>query len=126
MTPSTSSVDRALERVQDLYVVQTRLIKLLESDLSDPVIRRQTHASLKEFQALLNRVDQRYMGGEEVWASLMSLPSDVMSLLRRSPVSVRSLKAKASKKPVKAKPAKKPAIKSRVSTVKAGKKKSRR
>ncbi len=126
MTPPTSSVDRALERVQDLYTVQTRLIKLLESDLSDPVIRKQTHASLREFQALLNRVDQRYMGGEEVWASLMSLPSDVMSLLRHSPVSVRSLKAKASRKPSKAKPAKKAVNKSRVSKVKASKKKARR
>ncbi len=121
-----SSIDRALERVQNLYAVQTRLIKLLESDLTDPVIRRETHASLKEFQTLLQRADHRYMGGEDVWQSLKALPTDALALLRKSPSSTRHLKAVAAKaKKAMPAPKAKAVSKSRVSKVK-GKKKSRR
>jgi len=90
---TATRADRALERVQNLYIVQTRLIKLLESDLRDPVIRKETQASIKEFQNLLSKADWRYMGGEEVWESLKMLPRDALAMLRASPASMRHLKA---------------------------------
>ena len=93
----TGRTDRALENVQNLYLMQFRLLDLLESDLRNPVTRKEVRAQMKEFEGLLKKADWRYMGGIDVWETLKALPLEMSKKLRESAVPVlrRSLKASA-------------------------------
>jgi len=84
---TTTSVDRALERVQNLYVMQLELLDLLEKDLGDPVVRKAVRSRMKEFESLLARADWRYMGGMDVWETLKSIPSELAKKLKTSATS---------------------------------------
>lgn len=88
--------DRALEKVQTLYVMQIQLLDLLDRDLSDPVVRKEVKSHMKQFQTLLAQADWRYMGGEDVWEALKSLPQEMARKLKES-----SLSTTRTKKPVK-------------------------
>ncbi|TSC57504.1 MAG: hypothetical protein Greene041619_1130 [Candidatus Peregrinibacteria bacterium Greene0416_19] len=90
-----SKSDSALETVHTLYVMQTELIDLLErSDLQDPDARRQARKQMKEFQELLDRADRRYMGGEDVWDSLVRLPQEIAKKIRVSSAATLRLRKK--------------------------------
>ncbi len=111
-----SRADNALARVQNLYVMQSKLLHLLESDLdlSNPDVRREVRGSMKEFEELLSKADWRYMGGMDVWETLKNLPAEMSQKLKASATTLpkRRLKAAvASKRAVvkakKAKPTKK-------------------
>lgn len=78
--------DLALERVQNLYVLQTKLLSSLDSDLRDPEARRDVREAVRSFEKLLNVVDWHYMGGMDVYDSLLKLPAEVNSKLKASPV----------------------------------------
>ncbi len=101
----TTRTDRALENVQNLYLMQFQLLDLLESDLRNPDVRKQVRNQMKQFEQLLNKADWRYMGGIDVWETLKALPDEMAKKLRESAATVarRSLKqpamrASASKK----------------------------
>ena len=85
--------DMALERVQNLYLVQMDLIRALTSDLSDPRERKEVRTKMKQFEGLLQMADHRYMGGEDVLEGLRSLPLEMAQKLKQSPVAVAKLKA---------------------------------
>lgn len=102
-----SKADLALERVQNLYVMQMKLLDLLESDLSDPVVRKEVRANMKQFEQLLSRADWRYMGGLDVWETLQSLPKEMMQKLKTSSMPAKRVLGK------KTKPAKKAVVKVR-------------
>jgi hypothetical protein len=98
-----STIDRALERVQDLYIAQMKLLDLLESDLSSPDVRKEVRSHMKQFETLLARADWRYMGGMDVWETLQALPTEMMKRLRTSSVSVQKSRMGTKKtKPAKA------------------------
>ena len=80
------SADRALENVQNLYVMQFQLLDLLESDLRDPKVRKEVRSQMKQFEMLLSKADWRYMGGLDVWETLKSLPVEMTRKLRESSV----------------------------------------
>ena len=83
-----TNVDRALEKVQTLYLMQFQLLDLLDRDLSDPEIRKEVRSQMKEFETLLAKADWRYMGGMDVWETLQNLPSEMSQKLKQSAVSV--------------------------------------
>jgi hypothetical protein len=91
-----TNADRALDRVHNLYLLQTKLLTSLESDLRDPDARKEVRTAMREFEKLLNVVDWRYMGGMDVFDSLVKLPAEIILKLRTSPVagSVRKRLAK--------------------------------
>ncbi|MBI1812973.1 hypothetical protein HY285_03130 [Candidatus Peregrinibacteria bacterium] len=72
-----SKADLALEHVQNLYMLQIQLFQILDSDVRSPRDRRQALEHVKRFQSLLRKADHRYMGGEDVVASLKQLPVEV-------------------------------------------------
>lgn len=81
-SPLMPRVDSGLEHVQNLYLLQMELLSSLEGDLSDPKARRQMRISVAEFEKLLRRADRRYMGGDDVYESLKSIPSEVEERLK--------------------------------------------
>ena len=91
----------ALERVHALYVLQTKLMQLVEQDLKDPDIRKTLRSDVREFEELLDEADWRYMGGEDVLLSLKQIPGEVTQLLKlHTPTSGRK-PVKSAKKSVK-------------------------
>lgn len=88
----STTTDRALERVQNLYVMQLELLDLLERDLRDPDVRKQVRKTMKDFEVLLSKADWRYMGGEDVWEALKNLPMEMSKKLRESGSSTKNIK----------------------------------
>lgn len=72
-----SKADTALEHVHNLYLMQLKILDLLDRELSTPEARREARAQIKEFQHLLRLADWRYMGGEDVLESLKTLPKEL-------------------------------------------------
>ena len=72
-----TKADTALEHIHNLYVMQMQILDLLDQELNTPEARRQARAQIKEFQRLLRLADARYMGGEDVWESLKTLPKEL-------------------------------------------------
>ena len=72
-----SKADNALEHVHNLYLMQFKMLDLLQQDLSTPEARKEARENMKEFQQLLRRADWRYMGGEDVLDALRTLPSEM-------------------------------------------------
>lgn len=91
--------ESAFERVQNLYLVQARILTLLANNLADPELRKEVKAAIGEFEKLLKRVDWRYMGGEDVFESMKQFPKEVVERLRKSPPAVSRIDAKPKAKP---------------------------
>lgn len=75
-------------------MLQVKLIDALNQDLQDPKVRKDVRDSMKEFSELLNVVDHRYMGGEDVLMSFKTLPEEVMAKLKSSPSAVSRMQGK--------------------------------
>lgn len=93
-----TKAERDLQNVHTLYTLQVQLIGALEEDLSDPKKRKEVRESMKEFTQLLDVVDHRYMGGEDVLMSFQRLPEEILQHLKSSPVAVSKLKKRATGK----------------------------
>jgi len=113
--------DAALERVQNLYLLQTKLITSLDSDLRDEMLRKELRNDMRRFEELLGQVDWRFMGGIDVLESLRQLPGEVTLKLKGTKATakktvkqvVKMKKAKRAKSSKKAKKAKKSPRKNR-------------
>jgi hypothetical protein len=81
----TNKSDAALERVHNLYMMQCILLDMLAQDLRDPEARRQAQSTVREFKKLLDQVDWRYMGGEDVLESLKTIPVEMTAKLKEAP-----------------------------------------
>ena len=90
--------DIALSNVHALYALQFQIFDLLDQDLSDPAIRKTARDSMKKFQELLGVVDHRYMGGEDILASLQQLPEELAIKLKTTSVAVGRVKKSNRKK----------------------------
>ena len=78
----TNKADLALQHVHNLYLMQFKLLDLLQKDLSTPEARKEARASVREFQKLLMSADWRYMGGEDVVDALKTLPREIEDKLK--------------------------------------------
>ncbi len=90
----TTKADAALAHVHNLYLMQWKMLDLLQQDLATPEARKEARENMKEFQDLLRKADWRYMGGEDVLEALKSLPSEMEMKLKTSRVSVGAMKRK--------------------------------
>ena len=90
----SSKADAALQHVQNLYLMQFKMLDMLQQDLTTPQARREARENMKEFKTLLRKADWRYMGGEDVLESLKTLPSEIERKLKTSTASVRAIKRK--------------------------------
>lgn len=75
-----------------MYILQTKLLNIAEDDLRNPDTRKALRQDMREFQALLDEADWRYMGGTDVLESLRQIPDEVTQLLKlhASPAERRS------------------------------------
>ena len=114
--------------MQNLYVLQVEMEKFLESDLSDPDLRKEAKECVKEFTTLLRDADSSYMGGEDVLEALQAIRDDVSvkiqksSKIKATPTVVKTEEKKAPKKVAK-KPVAKTAKKTTAKKAPAKKKK---
>lgn len=88
-----------LATVQQLYLMQVELWNLLDRDLSNADTRKEIRSRVREFGSLLREADPRYMGGEDVYASLVTVQKQVSDKLGSA--GVRSRAAGRSKAPAK-------------------------
>ena len=87
----TTKADAALEHVHNLYLMQFKMLDLLQQELSTPEARREARENMKQFQQLLSKADWRYMGGEDVLQAMRALPTEVELKLKTSTASVRAM-----------------------------------
>ena len=80
----TTRADLALQHVHNLYLMQFKMLDLLERDLQTPEARKEARENMKEFQTLLQMADWRYMGGEDVLQSLQTIPTEMEQKLKES------------------------------------------
>lgn len=78
----TSKADSALQHVHNLYLMQFKMLDLLQQDLTTPGARKEARQNMREFQELLSSADWRYMGGEDVLESLKTLPTEMETKLK--------------------------------------------
>jgi len=77
-----TKAEAAMNIVYELYALEMQLWHLLDSDLSDPELRKVAKKQAKVFESLLKEADWRYMGGEDVIESLRELPKEVTVKLK--------------------------------------------
>lgn len=107
----SSKKETALDKVQNLYVMQVELWNFLDESNVDPEKVKSAQKTLREFKALLKEVDWQVMGGEDVLQSLQLIPTEVSQKLKSSPVAKRAAKRAVAKKTAKKSTAKKPTAK---------------
>lgn len=112
--------DLALERVHNLYILQTELIRSLDDDLRDPKVRQTVRQNVRQFQELLDLVDWRYMGGPDLLDSLRLLPGEIAARLKVLPAVAmqKTVKARTAKRAEKALKKTKPKAKKAVKKAK--------
>jgi len=78
-----------LTTVQNLYLLQFELCKVLDSDLSDPDKVKEARKQVREFSQLLEEADWRYMGGEDVMESLEEIKEEASVKISKAKGSAR-------------------------------------
>lgn len=77
-----TTLDSALAKVQNLYVLQVHLWNVLDTKNLSPVARSEARKQLKEFASLLRKADWQVMGGEDVYSTLKQMQVDVARKLK--------------------------------------------
>ena len=67
----------ALQTIENLYVLQVDLQKLVTQEIGSAEQKRDAKAKLRDFRSLLRQADPDYMGGEDVVESLKELEEQV-------------------------------------------------
>ncbi|MBU2259401.1 hypothetical protein KKC44_02230 [Patescibacteria group bacterium] len=73
-----------LTKVQNLYVMQMELWKVLDGRVRSPDKVKEARKCLNNFKSLLKDVDWKYMGGEDVYSELMRLASEADAKLKKA------------------------------------------
>lgn len=92
-----------LKNVQNLYVMQFELQKVMQSDFKIPDNRKVARKCLQEFNSLLRQADHQYMGGEDVFKSLVTMQKRASTKLKKATGSTTAPKKKVTKKAAKKK-----------------------
>lgn len=114
----SSKKDTALNKVQNLYLMQVELWNFLDDSELDADRVKSVQKTLKEFKALLKEVDWQIMGGEDVLESLQLIPTEVNAKLKKKSPAKKTAPArkavaakKTAKKPTAKKTTKKKTVK---------------
>ena len=98
----SSKKETALNKVQNLYLMQVELWNFLDGSSTDADKVKSAQKTLKEFKALLKEVDWQVMGGEDVLESMQMIPTEVNAKLKGAPkkkaVAKKTVKKPAAKK----------------------------
>ena len=81
----SSKKETALNKVQNLYLMQVELWNFLDGSSTDADKVKSAQKTLKEFKALLKEVDWQVMGGEDVLESMQLIPTEVNAKLKKAP-----------------------------------------
>lgn len=121
----SSKKESALNKVQNLYIMQVELWNFLDDSDIDADRVKSAQKTLKEFKALLKEVDWQIMGGEDVLQSLQGIPTEVNAKLKKGSLKKRvpAKKVAATKNTAKKPTAKKVATKKKPAKKAAKKKK---
>ncbi|MFH0770070.1 MAG: hypothetical protein V1926_01695 [Candidatus Peregrinibacteria bacterium] len=94
-----------LAKVQELYLLQMELWKVLDATPSDRSEIRRARETIDTFTKLLKNVSWRYMGGEDVYASMKTMADEADQKLKslkshsvRTPVRVLAKRSAAKTK----------------------------
>ena len=72
-----------LTKVQNLYLMQMDLWKVLDGRVRSPEKVKEARLCLRKFKSLLKEVDWKYMGGEDVYRELVDLAEKADEKLRK-------------------------------------------
>lgn len=95
--------ESALNKVQNLYLMQVELWNFLDGSTSDADKVKSAQKTLKEFKALLKEVDWQVMGGEDVLQSMQTIPLEVHAKLKKAPMKKKAVAVRKTTKKVSAK-----------------------
>jgi hypothetical protein len=96
----SSKKETALNKVQNLYIMQVELWNFLDGSSADADKVKNAQKTLREFKALLKEVDWQVMGGEDVLASMQMIPTEVNAKLKKTPTKKKAIAVrKFAKKP---------------------------
>jgi len=65
-----------LTKVQNLYLMQMEVWKVLDGRVRSPQKAQECRKHLRQFKSLLKDVDWRYMGGEDVYGELRKMADE--------------------------------------------------
>ncbi|MBU0457837.1 hypothetical protein KJ652_01860 [Patescibacteria group bacterium] len=71
-----------LTKVQNLYVMQMEVWKVLDGRVRSPKKIDEARKSLRQFKSLLKEVDWKYMGGEDVYEELKEMAAEADAKLK--------------------------------------------
>ena len=71
-----------LTKVQNLYVMQIEIWKVLDGRVRSPQKIEEARKCLRQFKSLLKDVDWKYMGGEDVYDELKKMAGEADAKLR--------------------------------------------
>ncbi len=94
----SSKKETALNKVQNLYLMQVELWNFLDGSSTDANKVKSAQKTLREFKALLKEVDWQVMGGEDVLESLQMIPTEVNAKLKKTPIKKTAVAKKTAKK----------------------------
>lgn len=72
-----------LTKVQNLYIMQMELWKVLDGRVRSPDKVKDARKCLRDFKTLLKDVDWKYMGGEDVYEELVELATKADGKLKK-------------------------------------------
>ena len=93
---SKVSSQSGLAKVQSLYTLQLELYKVLDGQITKDD-KKEAMECAKKFSKLLQEVDWRYMGGEDVYDELLTMHREVIDRLKKLPTSAVQKKTQESK-----------------------------
>lgn len=90
----------ALAKVQTLYGLQIDLWNVIGGNFRSPEKVKEAQKQVRQFEALLKEVDPGYMGGEDVYESLVQMHEQAKTKLKgkTSQLKVKKVEVKKSKK----------------------------
>ncbi|HLD32625.1 MAG TPA: hypothetical protein VJB10_03490 [Candidatus Peribacteraceae bacterium] len=87
-----------LATVQNLYLMQMELIGFLQGGIRSEGQAKEAKQCLRQFAVLLDEADPRYMGGEDVVATLQGIREEMSARLRVREARSRAAKQAAAKR----------------------------
>jgi len=72
-----------LTKVQNLYLMQMDVWKVLDGRIRSPEKVKEARKCLRQFKRLLKEVDWKYMGGEDVYQELRKMAEEADVKLKK-------------------------------------------
>lgn len=87
-----TSVTEELAQVHNLYMLQVELFSVLDAPALDATQAKIAKQKLRNFSSILENVDAEYMGGDDVYESLLEFRTKVNMQLKSIALQKKSKK----------------------------------